>query len=67
MFSFVGLFAIAWIWPALASLWNYIAPGTLPLPLHYLDVAAVSGSGFFNFFSMVYTSCLQLPDMFMFY
>jgi len=49
MFSFVGLFAIAWIWPALASLWNYIAPGTLPLPLHYLDVAAVSGSGFFNF------------------
>jgi len=49
MFVFVGVFGIAWIWPALAITWDMISPGTLPLGLHYMDIGAISGSGFFNF------------------
>jgi len=49
MLAFVGVFTIAWIWPALAMTWDFLSPGTLPIGLHYMDVGAISGSGFFNF------------------
>jgi len=49
MFVFVGVFAVAWIWAALAHTWDIISPGTLPIGLHYMYIGAVSGSGFFNF------------------
>jgi len=49
MISFVGVFSVAWIWPAFAAAWDYISPGTLPDIFHYMDVGVVCGSGFFNF------------------
>jgi len=49
MLSFVGVFLVAWIWPFLALIWDFASPGTLPLPLHFMDVGAMCGSGFFNF------------------
>jgi len=49
MLAFVSVFLAAWIWPALAATWDFISPGTLPLPLHFMDVGAICGSGFFNF------------------
>jgi len=49
MFVFVGVFLIVWFWPALALTWDLISPGTLPLALHYMDIGAISGNGFFNF------------------
>jgi len=49
MLAFVGVFTIVWIWPTLATTWSFISPETLPLGLHYMDVGAICGSGFFNF------------------
>jgi len=49
MIIFVGVYVCAWFWAALAMTWEFIAPGTFPVALHYMDVGAISGSGFFNF------------------
>jgi len=49
MLSFVGVFTCAWIWPALAGIWDFSSPGTIPVILHYMDVGVVCGSGLFNF------------------
>jgi len=49
MFAFVCIFMFCWFWPGLATMWGFISPETFPPNLHYMDVGAVSGSGFCNF------------------
>jgi len=49
MFAFVGVYIICWFWPGFNATWLFISPTTCPDALRYLEVGAVSGSGFCNF------------------
>jgi len=57
MFVFAGVFAIAWIWPAIAMTWDFISAETLPKGLQYMNVGVKSGSGLFNFIVWLPQAC----------